>query len=103
MENDMISRSALLEALNELYMAALRKTVHSVETVYELDHFCMLVKEAPSVFVGDVVLCMECKHWHENQSMLVNCGHCDELNRYTCAGNFCSWSKRKMDAEVQDD
>lgn len=47
--NDLISRSALLEALDKLYMAALRKTGSSVETIYELDHLAMLVKDAPAV------------------------------------------------------
>ena len=49
MQNDLISRSALLEALDKLYMAALRKTGNSVETIYELDHLAMLVRDAPAV------------------------------------------------------
>lgn len=49
MNNDLISRKALLSNLNELFMAALRKEGVSVESVYELDHLAMLVKEAPAV------------------------------------------------------
>lgn len=71
MNNDLISRSALLEALNKLYMAALRKTAHSVETIYELDHLAMLVKDAPAVDAeagrhgqwimrGGYIRCSEC-------------------------------------------
>lgn len=49
MNNDLISRAALLSDLNELYMAALRKDGVSVESIYELDHLSMLVNDAPAV------------------------------------------------------
>ena len=108
MNNDLISRSALLEALNKLYMAALRKTAHSVETIYELDHLSMLVKDAPAVD-AEVVRCRECKHYShavisDDPAEVFEvdvCVHKDLFPTRVTQDFFCAHGERKMDAEVE--
>ena len=102
---DLISRSALLKALDKLYMAALRKTAHSVETIYELDHLAMLVKEAPAVDAEPV------RHGRlyqkrisvpkgKGQTYLVwACSLCHKHEKKR--SDYCPNCGAKMDAEVE--
>lgn len=102
--NDLISRSALLEAMDKLYMAALRKTAHSVETIYELDHLSMLVKDAPAVDAEPV----RHGYWKDKGNHLEcsECGH--EFTKYDWEGSivsyyWCPCCGAKTHAEVHDD
>ena len=94
MNNDLISRSALLEALNKLYMAALRKTAHSVETIYELDHLSMLVNDAPTVDAEVVRHGRWTFPWTSPE-----CSVCRKTQKWT--SNYCPNCGAKMDAEVE--
>jgi hypothetical protein len=79
MNNDLISRSALLATLDELYMVALRKSGVSVESVYHLEHFAMLVKDAPAVDAEPVEHSMWLEHPAAQKTKYWTCLKCDTM------------------------
>lgn len=112
MNNDLISRAALLSDLNELYMAALRKDVVSVESIYELDHLSMLVKDAPAVDAEPVrhgrwipmyeeIEMLTTEGWIMRETQTAwkcsECGREEEIARDTMLYCHCG---AKMDEEV---
>ena len=88
MNNDLISRSALLELAHN----------HVGGTVD-----CNDIARFPSVDAVEVVRCRDCKHWGtgyggEAEHVKV----CEFANYMVGANGYCVYGERKMDAEVHD-
>ena len=118
--NDLISRSALLEVIPE---AVADEESNQNEIAYAegwndcLESFCSIVKYAPAVDAVEVVRCKDCKFSipvvQKNGSALEGTLHClhgrgyqmnapDREYSFISPNNFCGSGRRKMDAEVQD-
>ena len=101
--SDLISRSALLEKIDVLYMTALRKNGVSVEDIYQLDHMAMLVKDAPAVDAEPV----RYGEWDEDTVPFCNvCPECGAVVERHCVKHNGSLKRCpncgcKMDAEVE--
>ena len=81
-ENDLISRSALLEkfAGESIMLRQIRQFIHI----------------APAVDAVEVVRCKDCKHWLEDDDI----GYCDNpdgLDNYDKPDDFCSYGERRTD------
>lgn len=95
----------IIDAIDELYMAALRKNDNSVEEIYQLDHLSMLVKDAPTVDAVEVVRCKDCLNCGMKASIKYD-GYRDDVRLCMLHGiavlpdDYCSGGV-KMDAEVE--
>lgn len=97
MNNDLISRSALLEAIetdsNSIYnfSAAMHRHVFS-KCAYAKD----IVSNAPSVDAIEVVRCCNCKHWGtgyggETENVKV----CEYANYMVGKNGYCAYGEAK--------
>ena len=87
MNDDLVSRSWLLEQLNGLGDTTLVKR-----------NFVAMVKNATTIDAVPVVRCRDCKWWHEDDDV----GHCDNpdgLDNYAKPDDFCSYGERKEGAD----
>lgn len=86
MENDLISRSALLAALVEggILPAMVRRTIEN----------------APAVDAVPVVRCRDCKHWLKDFAGCSDIvGRCEWANYAVGANGYCLYGERKEGAE----
>lgn len=94
MNNDLISRSALVEKIGT-------ETYYSIDPYNRRGKIREMVALAPAVDAVEVVRCRDCEHWTELRNY-VKIGNCD---RFVCSCTpgsfFCADGKRKIDAEVE--
>lgn len=109
MQNDLISRSALIKKCNELSAIEWNQKAAPVSWADAYEHFADETENAPGVDAVKVVRCKECKHYHKKQ------GWCDEHSSFIddrgvkChpwesnewrmfdANDFCSYGERRGD------
>lgn len=92
MDNDLISRSALLDAIRETEFT----------TYFPLDEIDSVIDCAPAVDAVDVVRCKDCKHTTRSEvspekiicCLTKMCGTVDP-------DYFCADGEREIDAEVE--
>lgn len=102
MNNDLISRSALLEIV-ESRLAYLRK-VYGFNDQYTdgYDACAEHIETAPAVDAVEVIRCRECKHWKplEHLHLTDNVKVC-MLAGYAIGGNgYCLYVERKADEDL---
>ena len=94
MNNDLISRSALLEKL------AIRADKNYMDEDIELTirEDMHEVKDAPAVDAVEVVRCRDCKHWMKNVSGCTDFVGCCALAVYMVgATGYCVYGERRSD------
>ena len=109
MKDDLISRSALLEAFGEEPFVWDSRDREDVQMHNDWLDYTKLVKEAPAVDAVEVVRCKNCKHYHEKE------GWCDKHSHFIGSEgeachpwessdwkmfdptDFCSYGERRAD------
>lgn len=97
MQNDLISRSALLEgAMAERYEFLREKNGNYDHYTDGFEDAMLYVEDAPAVDAVPVVYCRECKHWRVGLDRTNT--WCSLLNGMETVGpDYCSFGGRRAD------
>ena len=89
MNNDLISRSALLE-----------RRIYVCEDGYDGAYMVMQtdIEHAPAVDAVEVVRCKDCKHWMKDVPGCTDfVGRCELANYMVGANGYCVYGERRVD------
>ena len=95
MNNDLISRSALLESFGEEPIVWDSRDREDVQMHNDWLDYTKLVKEATAVDAVEVVRCKDCKQHIETKAE--NVAYCQKFNRFMKVDDFCSYGERRND------
>lgn len=97
-DNDLISRSALLEAFGEEPLVWDSRDREDVQMHNDWLDYTKLVKEAPAVDAVEVVRCKDCKHWMKDVPGCTDfVGRCELANYMVGATGHCVYGERRAD------
>ena len=92
MNNNLISRSALLEEFEWLKMTVGSGSVGDIKDAIER------IKKAPAVDAVEVVRCRDCKHWGTGYGGETEyCKVCEFANYMVGANGYCLYGEHKED------
>ena len=94
-ENDLISRSALLEAFGEEPIVWDGRDREDVQMHNDWLDYTKLVKEAPAVDAVEVVRCKDCVYWPKAKVNRKGFLICPASGMEIKATDFCSYGERK--------
>lgn len=115
MQNDLISRSALIAHIGDLGIDPEDDTTFlTTGQACAIAHKCIveMVKEEPAVDAVEVVRCKNCKHWHEKTGWCYHHSHFVTSDGEAChpwesvewkmfeENDFCSYGERRADDGV---
>ena len=93
MNNDLISRSALLERLAFKRMGSMQRNTYP-----GLESAIAQVKKAPAVDAVAVVRCKDCKRWLKDVPGCTDfVGRCEFANYMVGATGYCVYGERRAD------
>ena len=92
MADELISRKALLEDIEETVIFTVQKDVQSAE-MRGANKVIDRIKAAPAVDAVEVVRCKDCKYLNAEY----RCVNWKGLYDYTKADDFCSYAERRED------
>ena len=99
MENDLISRNALIERCNGLSAVEWNKKAAPISWADAYEHFADELENAPAVAAVEVVRCRDCKHWkhfdHLGCTDFVKV--CGLANYMIGANGYCLYADRRDD------
>lgn len=98
MKNDLISRSALMEAFGEEPLVWDSRDREDVQMHNDWLDYTKLVKEAPAVDAVEVVQCKDCNHWKKDVPGCTDfVGRCGLANYMIGATGYCVYAERKAE------
>lgn len=101
MNNDLISRSELLEDIDKERKRLVERNLFGAEHLL-VHPVRRLIENAPAVDAVEVVRCKDCKHWGIGYG--VETEHikaCCFANYMVGKNGYCVYGERKMDSEVE--
>lgn len=97
----LINRDALLKAIDDLFMGALRGTMRPGGAICEIKRLEMLVKDAPTIDAVEVVRCKDCQAWGRSPYGHPTIGWCIVHGRHRAPDYFCASAKKRESVEVK--
>lgn len=104
MQNDLISRSALVEHIKERACDVWNQNTRPISWTAAYEQFVDDLEDAPAVDAEKVVRCKDCKHWDVDPDTYGNafgpegcCFGIADGSTLTKHDDFCSWGERRSD------
>ena len=96
MNNDLISRSALLSDIEDTVVVSARNTKSAeMRGIHKVTN---RIKAAPTVDAVEVVRCTECEYYENEECVNPYIFTSDGAHLYTKPQDFCSYGERRTDA-----
>ena len=100
MNEDLISRSALLESMNAVVFRNV-PVEHQPYVYAACEAFDAVTKTAPAIDAIEVIRCRNCEHWSALRNFF-EIGNCTRsVNTCTPGSFYCADGRRKMDTGVE--